>query len=187
MEDAIYCVYVITNLINGKIYFGMSSNPKSRWAYHRSNYNKVKTKSRLYNAFKGHGKENFGFEVLEDKLTFINAIQREMRLIALYNTTDERFGYNLTLGGIGTRGLFGPKNPAWGRKRPDNAERNTRIFAGERYVRGKPIRCNETGVEYLSIVTACRDLGLDRSCVSLHLAGRQKKVKGYTFSLVNKK
>ena len=61
----IYHVYRITNLVNGKVYIGQTSNPKMRWSKHRSS----KQNTHLYSSFKKYGEENFSFDVLLSGLT----------------------------------------------------------------------------------------------------------------------
>lgn len=62
----------------------------------------------------------------------------------------------------------------WGKHRKGVKSRNSIIF------------CNENGKEYLSILDACRDLGVHSTNVSRHLRGESTHVKGYTFILIKK-
>ena len=61
-------VYKITNLINNKLYIGITKNIKSRFAYHRTRYCKVSKREYknkpLYQAMVKYGIENFKFEIL---------------------------------------------------------------------------------------------------------------------------
>lgn len=99
-------IYKITNMINGKMYIGQSIDIERRWKEHRNfNNNKEKNKP-LYNAFKKYGINNFVFEVEticnEEELDDL-----ETYYISFYNTyvhSENSNGYNITLGGSGSRG-----------------------------------------------------------------------------------
>lgn len=91
-----YCVYCHTNKLNGKKYFGITStSPKKRWAAghgYRS--------SRHFNfAIQKYGWDGFEHEVIADNLTKKQACELERKYIAKFNTTDDRYGYNLSDGG----------------------------------------------------------------------------------------
>lgn len=51
------------------------------------------------NAIKKYGWENFEVEMIADNLTHNEANDFEKKLIKELNTTDENFGYNISLGG----------------------------------------------------------------------------------------
>ena len=94
-----YCVYLHTNKINGKKYFGITClKPEKRW----NNGNGYSVKQpRFYNAIQKYGWDNFTHEVLFEGLTKEQAASLEIKLIEEYNTTDISFGYNNTIGGEG--------------------------------------------------------------------------------------
>lgn len=91
-----YSVYCHTNKHNGKRYFGITgTTPKERWGNGR-NYRS----SRHFNfAINKYGWDGFTHEVIADGLTRDEACKMEKSLIEKYNTTDERYGYNLSTGG----------------------------------------------------------------------------------------
>lgn len=85
-------IYLITNLINNKIYIGKSKkkNPK----YFGSGIN-------IKKAIQKYGKENFKKDIIvtcNDKL-LLDAL--EIFWIAVYNSTDISIGYNISNGGTG--------------------------------------------------------------------------------------
>lgn len=88
-----FYLYKITNLVNGKIYIGISCNPKQRWLAHQSpNSNCTKLK----NSIQKHGKDNFKFEVIcEGSEGYIKDL--EPKAISLYDSIEN--GYNIFLGG----------------------------------------------------------------------------------------
>lgn len=99
-ENRHYCVYVHTNKINGKKYFGVTGRkPEKRWQNGRG-YNKNEHFSR---AIKKYGWNNFDHEVLCSCLTKEEADKLEEKLINEFDTTDQNKGYNLRCGG-GSRG-----------------------------------------------------------------------------------
>lgn len=92
-------IYKITNKLNGKCYIGRAKNINRRWTCHKNRafvpnkeYNKY-----LYRAFRKYGLDNFKFEILEecaeDELD-----DKEHYYITLYNSNNEKFGYNETTG-----------------------------------------------------------------------------------------
>lgn len=91
-----YKVYCHTNKINGKKYFGITSmEPNRRFS---SGYGY--SSSRHFNfAIKYYGWDAFDHDILYDGLTKEQACAFEKMLIKKYNTTDARFGYNMSTGG----------------------------------------------------------------------------------------
>jgi len=88
-------IYTITNLINGKMYVGLTINPKSRKKDHfvllkaNKHYN-----SYLQNAVNKYGIENFEFEILEDyPEDFLFSMENYW--CNILNTHDKEHGYNL--------------------------------------------------------------------------------------------
>lgn len=93
-------VYVHINETNNKRYVGITSKqkPEHRWNSGRGYaYN-----GRFYNAIQKYGWNNFSHIILFSHLTEEQAKEMERFLIALWETTDDRYGYNLTSGGEGT-------------------------------------------------------------------------------------
>ena len=87
-------IYKTTNLINGKIYIGLSTRlvEKSTFYYGSGWY--------LKNAIKSYGKTNFKKEILEDCIDDEKLLcEREIYWISYYNSTDPNIGYNVRKGG----------------------------------------------------------------------------------------
>ena len=91
-------IYKITNLINGKLYIGLTTNTiQQRWYYHLKDLEKKK--SALYNAMNKYGVKNFKIETIE-QCTLSNVREREKYWISFYNTyLDDTKGYNQSAGG----------------------------------------------------------------------------------------
>lgn len=89
-------IYKITNLINNKIYIGLSTKSvEESTDYYGS--------GKLINAsINKHGIENFTKEILEDSIEDYDILcQREIYWISHFKSTDKSIGYNLTDGGSG--------------------------------------------------------------------------------------
>lgn len=96
MEERKYCVYVHTNIVNGKKYVGVTSlKPEDRWkngkGYSRNPY--------FSRAIKKYGwNEGFTHEIVAENLSLEEAYQMEVDLIKQYNCINPN-GYNATSGG----------------------------------------------------------------------------------------
>lgn len=103
-ETKNYKVYMHTNLINGKKYIGITKQkPERRWKNGWGYYDKS---GRVYfwKAIQKYGWNNFKHEIIEDRLSFEQAKEKERYYISYYNSSDNLDGYNLTLGGDGFLG-----------------------------------------------------------------------------------
>lgn len=94
-------LYKITNLVNGKMYIGVTKDPEQR---KRQHFHSRPSKGKDYpirHAVKKYGKDNFSFEVLcigsEDYIYDL-----EKKAIIAYGTI--RNGYNVAAGGKGGEG-----------------------------------------------------------------------------------
>lgn len=114
-------IYVITNKINNKQYVGQSVDIDKRWYAHKNN-SKYESNIYLYNAMKKHGLDNFTFDVIESDIPLDKINEREEFWIKELSTLRPN-GYNLTLGGEGTKGYV----------MSDNTKTLISIKAKERY------------------------------------------------------
>jgi hypothetical protein len=95
------CVYKITNLMNGKVYIGQTTEtPKARFHRHA---NKALHNKRgctyLYAAIRKYGPEEFWVEKIADAPTKEELDVLEIRLIAEHQATNRAVGYNICPGG----------------------------------------------------------------------------------------
>lgn len=94
-EERIYKVYKHTNILNGKIYIGITKQkPEQRWR----NGNGYKN-GHFKNAIQKYGWGNFKHLVLFDRLTQQEAENIEIELIAYFQSNKREYGYNEQNGG----------------------------------------------------------------------------------------
>lgn len=143
----IYTLYLITNSVNGKVYVGYTGKTaQKRFALHLRDARAKRSWNRaIYRAIRKHGDRSFSVLVLEQVDSLEMAKVREMHYISTYCSTDQKCGYNMTLGGDGTpsedtkkkisaantgkrmsdefrrkcsAAKSGPRHPLWGKKMP---------------------------------------------------------------------
>jgi group I intron endonuclease len=92
-------IYCIENLVNGKKYIGLSINIKQRWTQHKTDLrHQYHKNSYLQNAWNKYGEDNFGFNIIQEcKKTELSELEKFY--IDKFDTTNEKYGYNLTFGG----------------------------------------------------------------------------------------
>ena len=90
-------IYKITNIVNNKCYIGQTNDYDKRWKGHKYLLNNNKHDNKhLQHAWNKYGEENFTIEIIE---YVENYNEREIYWISFYNSTDERYGYNIMAGG----------------------------------------------------------------------------------------
>lgn len=94
-------IYKITNLINGKIYVGMTKQNKLvRFEQHIKKSNNQKLNYPILNAIRKYGKENFKVETICECENFHTLIKKEIFWINKLNSLVPN-GYNIAKGGNG--------------------------------------------------------------------------------------
>ena len=200
-------VYLHTNKINDKKYVGITSrNPEDRWGNNGYNYN---DSPRFWNAIQKYGWDSFKHEILYTGLTKEDACNKEIELIASYQTTNPDFGYNLHSGGgmppimIGESNPFygdhrfaGENHPMYGRKHSEETKRKMsqnhrdvkrennpfygdHRFAGKNHPNAKAVVCVETGIVYDTVSEAEKQTGVARSNIAKQIKGLIKHAGGY--------
>lgn len=121
-----YSVYMHINKINQKKYIGLTKRkPELRW----QNGTAYRNNSHFDAAIRKYGWDNFDHIILDENLNYEEACEKEKEYISKYCTTDNKYGYNMTLGGEGTQGYIfteeqkqimsdnnkGKNNPMFGR------------------------------------------------------------------------
>ena len=99
LEREKYLVYKITNIINGMVYIGRTGlSAESRFARHVAKTKSGK-KTKLYNAMRKYGTNNFVQEILHNKLSYNESQELETKEILKHNSREN--GYNIAIGGQG--------------------------------------------------------------------------------------
>jgi group I intron endonuclease len=97
-NDKKWCVYMHTNKTNNKVYVGITSRrPEKRWDYGCG----YRGQRYFYRAIQKYGWDNFEHIIFAENLTQDEACKMEICLIALYQTNNSKYGYNLSAGGDG--------------------------------------------------------------------------------------
>ena len=93
-----YKIYKYTNSVNGKVYIGQTCRSLDERA--QSNGCNYKECPRFYNAIMKYGWDSFIPEILADGLTVEEANKQECDYIAMYQSTNPSYGYNILSGGL---------------------------------------------------------------------------------------
>ena len=136
-----YCVYKHTSP-SDKTYIGITSmEPSDRW----QNGKGYKHNKYFWRAIQKYGWDSFKHEILFEDLSKEDACQKEIELIAYYDSTNPQKGYNLSTGGEGSSGAprsektrkkmsnskMGKNNPNYG-KHPSEVTRQKMSNAGKK-------------------------------------------------------
>lgn len=178
-----WCVYMHTNKINNKVYVGITSQkPKRRW-HHGSGY---QTQKYFWRAIQKYGWDGFEHIIFADNLTKEEACKIEKCLIALYNTTDRNYGYNVSTGGEGPEGCaWTPeqyeKRAAY--KATEETKRkiseNHADVSGGKHPRAKAVHCIELDIIFACTRDAERQLGVNHAHISAFCKGQRNIAGGY--------
>lgn len=99
-------IYGWYNIKCGKWYVGQTVNPEGRFNCHIDRAINKNDKTYFYNSIRKYGLENFVYCVLEENVLRENLNMREMDWIEEFDSFYS--GYNLTLGGDGSKGFIMP-------------------------------------------------------------------------------
>lgn len=203
-----YTVYKVTNLLNGKLYFGITKQPiKKRWIQHKCN--STRKGYHLYNAMLKYGIDRFTIDVVKICESELEMYELEKQLISKFNTTNPEYGYNNSTGGeLSTKGSKRTEEQKQriseyqqGRKRKPHSEKakvnmsiaakgrdmSIQVANSARLRMGKPAH-NKTPVfstdkdgcivKYDSITEASRATGILISSIVNNLSNKSKTAGG---------
>ena len=162
----LHCVYKHT-APNGKVYIGITKQqPQDRW---KGGFGYV-TNIVFYRAIQKYGWDNIEHEIVFDGLTYEEAKEAEVRLIAEYNATDRRYGYNVTAGG----------DNAISRPHTDEEKRHySELWRGSRNPNARPVICLETLHVYETAVEARKATGASKICDCAKRAHKHRTSGGF--------
>lgn len=92
-----YTIYKYTNQIDGKVYIGQTSQTLTQRA--QSNGHNYIQCPRFYDAIRKYGWDAFIPEIIDTAETQEDANSLEEYYIAMFNSTDRKYGYNILAGG----------------------------------------------------------------------------------------
>jgi group I intron endonuclease len=203
-----YCIYAHINKINGKIYVGLTGvSPEKRWrdgnGYHDGTHFK--------NAVDKYGWDNFEHKIIKENLTKDEASYWEQYYISFYNSTDRKYGYNMSSGGEHGghpqtyetkkkisengyhKGMSGRKHSEE-TKRKMSESRNGREFSDKSKEKlrksalnnmGRLFLCVELNRVFDNLDEAYEVTTCHKSSIVLCCQGKQKQSKGYHWKYVD--
>lgn len=206
-----YCLYIHTNLVNGKKYVGITSQKvEKRW----ENGHGYNENLRFGRAIKKYGWDAFEHRVLLKDLCKSEAECMERYFISILNTQDSRYGYNMTSGGDGVRDVTiskesrtlmsiakrGCNHPNYGKELPESTRAKiSAALAGNKNSCGakrsaetrekmsrskfKPVIMidGNTFTTFLSAKEAEQKTGISRKNISMCCKGIRKHAGGYAW------
>lgn len=93
-------IYLITNLVNNKVYIGQTNDPALRWSQHKwTARNEATPVQVITRSIRKYGAEAFRFEVIATCRTQDDCNVTEELLISQYSSRDLQIGYNIDPGG----------------------------------------------------------------------------------------
>lgn len=203
-SNGFWKVYVHINKINNKRYVGITSQKvEYRWNDGRG----YKSSPHFWSAIVKYGWDNFEHIVLFDELCEEEAKEKEIELIKLWNTQDNKCGYNSAAGGDGAKGykpteeatrkrvakILGSKRSEETRRRMSESTSLTRpdVMKKSAEAKYKPVMAYTLDDKFVgffsSIVDAAKTLGLSssgRRHISDCCKGNRKSAGGYKWAYI---
>lgn len=205
MEDRKWCVYIHISPSN-KAYIGITSlKPEYRWGkdgksyLRKNNDGQYKQPLMAHAVLKYNDWSKWEHIIFYDNLSKEKAEDIEVKLIALYNTNDPKYGYNINLGGnIGMHGrkhtdetkrkmsksmlkrnqFVGEKNYNYG-KHPSGKWKDSIIETNKTRIIKHYVLCIDTGEIFNNLMHAERETGISHSNISRCCNGIYKTAGGY--------
>ena len=188
-----FCIYIHRNKINNKAYIGQTSvKPEYRWGHGKRYYHN----EHFSRAIEKYGWDNFEHIIFATDLTAEEADRLERLLIALFDTRNHEYGYNIAFGGDNhkhteetkqkmSKTRTGRKHSAeWCKNISKSLAGRPEITRAANEAHRKKIKCIETNVIYNSQVEAQEITGVNRKWISSCINGYQKTAGGYHWEAI---
>lgn len=182
-----YSIYIHINKINGKVYIGQTcQKPEYRWKRNGKGY---ETCEIMWKAIQKYGWDNFEHIILKNNLTLEEANFYEKYYIQKFNSTNKKYGYNISLGGKNaplsqetkqklSKLFSGTNHQFYGKKRDSETKRKiseTKSLPVIQY----DLQMNFIA-KYNSAKIACKLLNFkDKTCISKCCLGKRKTAHGF--------
>lgn len=163
-----YCVYIHKNLINNRLYIGITNDIKRRWRSNGIEYKPKKENTRpFWNAIEKYGWNNFGHYIIETGLSFEEACEKEKNYIKTYRENGHNL-YNVAEGGNGgkiylkhPKGMKGKfqtqhqkiSHRKWASKKENNCMTNGKVIWGVTHEHPKGMKGKTHSDEYKKILS----------------------------------
>ena len=194
------CIYLWTNLVNGKKYVGQTT------CFHRrmKNYRHTYPNAYMERAVNKHGLDNFDITILERDVPLDKLDEREQYWLDYYQSYDLDKGYNICKVAGTTKGVTHTEE--WCQEHSDymkekwkdteyrnfwhnrmSGENNYfygKRFSGDKNGHAKAVRCVELNKIYTTVQEASKCSGTSRQNISHVLNGRQETAGGYHWEYV---
>lgn len=195
------CIYLWTNLVNGKKYVGQTTCFHRRMKTYRYTY----PNAYMEHAVKKHGIDNFDITILERDVPLDKLDEREQYWLDYYQSYDMDKGYNICKIASTTEGVthteeWCQKHSEWLKEKWATDEDYRKFwhdkmsgennyfygkdFSGDKNGRAKSIICVEKNKIYTTIKEAAKENSTSRQNISHVLNGRQETAGGYHWEYV---
>ena len=195
------CIYLWTNLVNGKKYVGQTTCFHRRMKTYRYTY----PNAYMEHAVKKHGVDNFDITILERDVPLDKLDEREQYWLDYYQSYDADKGYNICKIASTTEGVTHTEE--WCQEHSDwlkdkwatdedyrkfwhdkmSGENNYfygKHLYGDENGHAKAVRCVELNKIYTTVKEAAKCSSTSRQNISHALNGRQETAGGYHWEYV---
>ena len=195
------CIYLWTNLVNGKKYVGQTTCFYRRMKTYRYTY----PNAYMEHAVNKHGLDNFDITILERDVPLDKLDEREQYWLDYYQSYDLDKGYNICKVAGTTKGVthteeWCQEHSEWLKDKwatdedyrkfwHDKMSGENNYFygkdcSGDKNGHSKAVRCVELNKIYTTVKEASKCSGTSRQNISHVLNGRQETAGGYHWEYV---
>lgn len=195
------CIYLWTNLVNGKKYVGQTTCFHRRMKTYRYTY----PNAYMEHAVKKHGIDNFDITILERDVPLDKLDEREQYWLDYYQSYDLDKGYNICKIASTTKGIthteeWCQEHSEWLKDKwatdedyrkfwHDKMSGENNYFygkdcSGDKNGHAKAVLCVELNKIYTTVNEASKCSGTSRQNISHALNGRQETAGGYHWEYV---